>query len=302
MQNYIINNRVLSHNHDLAKELIFNPKKNYLFDLSYLGILDISGEKAFDFLQGQVTSDIKKMDETSMHPGAMCNLKGRILTLFQACKYHGLKLILPEDLLKDTQQSLQQAAMLSRVKLQEQTETSLLGYYCQNPDDLVLPKDLPCFKFYLPENDCPLFLIFVNQEQKTKISATFLEKDQFKGSLAWHTLTLIHKSLDIYPETHGEFLPHRLDLHLTPYLNFEKGCYKGQEIIARTHYRATIKHELSLFTLESDIPLYSGQKITSGDKDQEIGEIIDYAPINEQQFIVAASMLKDRPADLKVQN
>lgn len=301
MQTCLINNRPLSLYQDFAKELSFHPERNYLFDLSYLGILDITGDKALDFLQGQVTSDVKKIQDNQLIPGAICNLKGRIQTLFQACQYQGLKLVLPQDLLADTEKTLTPAAMLSRVKLQANKEYFILGYYCQNPEDLKLPLELPCFRYYLSENSLhQLFLVIVNAEQKATITEQFLIKSQFKGSLAWHTLTLLNKSFDIYPETRGEFLPHRLDLHLSDYLGFDKGCYKGQEIIARTHYRATLKHELSLFILEAETPLYSSQKILAQDSDREIGEIIDYSPINDKEFIVAASVLKDRPQEIKL--
>lgn len=299
MQNYLINSRSFTLVDELSRELIFDPHKNYLFDLSYLGILDFTGEKAIEFLQGQVTSDLKKLKDQEMLPGAICNLKGRILTLFQTCNLCGLKMILPVDLLEDTQKALLPAAMLSRVKIKQNNDYKILGFYFQDATDLSLPEALPAFNFYTPgmnpaSTSGRFLLLFVGEEERTALVNTFIKTNQYKGSLAWHTLTLLNNAFDIYPETRGEFLPHHLGLHHTSYIDFAKGCYKGQEIIARMQYRAVIKHEFDLFTIQFNNPIFSGQKIMSESNSKDRGQLIDFSPITENQMLVAATVLIDK--------
>jgi hypothetical protein len=76
-------------------------------------------------------------------------------------------------------------------------------------------------------------------------------------------------------------------------LSFNKGCYKGQEIIARTHYRAKLKHTLKLFYINTTEPLQSGQKFYDIKTHLEIGELIDYCPLENHRFLIAASMIFD---------
>jgi folate-binding Fe-S cluster repair protein YgfZ len=84
-----------------------------------------------------------------------------------------------------------------------------------------------------------------------------------------------------------------LGLHKTDFISFNKGCYKGQEIIARTHYKATIKHELKTDIIETSTPIFSGQKLFNKASGAEIGELIDYSILGNQRYLIAVTLLKD---------
>lgn len=135
--NHLINHRALTTFGSIEAELKLQSEKNYLFDLSYLGILEVIGEKAGEFLQGQLTCDVNSISDIQMIQGAQCNLKGRILTLMDVLDWKGIKLMLPKDLLEATVKSLNKTAMLSRVNLKENNELVVLGFYLQNPQDIV---------------------------------------------------------------------------------------------------------------------------------------------------------------------
>lgn len=303
---HLINSRVLTTFNAIDIELILNKKKNYLFDLSYIGVLDISGDKALDFLQGQLTCDLRLVSDIQMIQGAQCNLKGRILSLLDIINWNGFKLVLPKDLIEPTQISLIKTAQLSRVSIQENSTLKLFGFYLQNSEDL-LP-DLTFFPNNLyaqahSTNYCYYhlgngFYIFIIQEDiEQQFCKPFIEKNQLVGSLTWHTLRLFNQQIDIYPESRGLFLPHRLDLHQTQYISFDKGCYKGQEIIARTHYRATLKHELKIYSIKTEENLFSGQKLykvaeATEPGETELGELIDYSSLGNNTYLVAVSVLK----------
>ncbi len=282
---------------------VLKPNTNYLFDLSYLSALTLEGEKPLEFLQGQISSDVRKVSATSSMPGAQCNLKGRILALMQVVSWQGIQLVIPKDLLEKTQLSLEKTALLSRVKLSEQKRFQLFGFYLQNPKD-VLPVETPfppelyaqvsaetCCYYHLGNG---FYVFMVNQEQKEDFCKPFIDKEQFLGSLGWHTLMLKQHQIEIYPESRGLFLPHRLNLHETAYLAFDKGCYKGQEVIARMHYRATIKHEFRVLPLKTSDPIYLGQKLTH--EGAEAGEVLDYSYVNPEDYLLAVSILKEAPA------
>jgi folate-binding protein YgfZ len=300
--NYLINNRNLNTFKAIDQEQQLRADKNYLFDLSYLGVIDIIGDKALEFLQGQLTCDVNTVSDIQIAQGGLCNLQGRLLTLMDVVNWLGVKLILPKDLLEASIKSLTKPAMLSRVTTQENKELRVLGFYLQNPQDLVpdtsffpnspytltYGKDYCCY--HLGSN---FYIFLLHHNLAEQVMQRFSEKEQLLGSLTWHTLRLEQKQFDIYPESRGMFLPHRVDLHLTPYLSFNKGCYKGQEVIARMHYKATLKHQLAIYSVKTNEKIYSGQKILSESTGQELGEVIDYSLRAEGEYILAVSILKN---------
>ncbi|MFJ1267459.1 folate-binding protein YgfZ [Legionella lytica] len=299
--NHLINHRALTTFAPIETELKLQPEKNYLFDLSYLGILDVAGDKAGEFLQGQLTCDVNSISDIQMIQGAQCNLKGRILSLIDVFNWKGIKLMLPKDLLEATINSLNKTAMLSRVSLKENKELVALGFYLQNSQDIVpdshfFPTNLYALTygadyccFHLGNG----FYIFIGGADFAEtISKRFAEQQQLLGSLTWHSLRLARRQLEIYPDSRGMFLPHRLDLQQTPYLSFNKGCYKGQEIIARMHYKSTLKHQLNVYSIVTDDEIYSGQKLISETNGSEVGELVDYSVLAAGHYLVAVSILK----------
>lgn len=311
--NHPINGRTMTSFSPLENELTFEPDKNYLFDLSYLSMLQIQGENASMFLQGQLSCDVKEVDSNQYQHGALCNLKGRVLALVDVIhqEKEGYQLILPEDLMLKTQTSLEKTAMLSRVTMLPQSQYQFFGLYLQNPSD-ILPvffkypmKEYemitnPVYSHYFLGNG--LYVLIVKKNAAEELWHEFKTHHQWRGSLAWHALTLQRKQVEIYPTTRGLFLPHRLDLHHLGYLNFNKGCYKGQEIIARTHYRATLKHQLRCFSVETNEALISGQRLFKTDSTIEVGELVDYCQLNDHQYLIAASVLFDCPLTVRIED
>ncbi|HAT1595089.1 TPA: folate-binding protein YgfZ [Legionella pneumophila] len=299
---HLVNNRSLTTFRTIESELLLNKQKNYLFDLSYLGVIDLFGDKSIDFLQGQLTCDLRLVSDVSMMQGAQCNLKGRILSLLDIINWQGIKLVLPQDLIEVTQNSLNKAALLSRVKITTNNSYKVLGFYLQHDNDqipwlLPLPNELYALSY--TSHGCVyhlgkgFYIYLIHSDYYDNFCKPFIENNQLLGSLTWHTLRLFNNQIDIYPNSRGLFLPHRIGLHQTSYVSFDKGCYKGQEIIARTHYRATLKHELKKFIIQTNNELYSGQKLFKSDENTEIGELIDYSMLGQNRYLIAASILKE---------
>ena len=302
MINHLINNRSLTTLHSIQDELNLREETNYLFDLTHLSVLNVTGDKALDFLQGQLTCDVQSISDIQMIQGAQCNLQGRILSFMDVLNWQGIKMVIPNDLVESTIKSLNKTAMLSRVMLKENKELRVLGFYLQNPNDLV--PDTPFFPntlyalSYGAQYCCyhlgnGFYVFLVQSELAQSICQRFAEQDQLLGSLTWHTLRLAKQQMDIYPESRGLFLPHRVDLHQTPYLSFSKGCYKGQEIIARMHYKATLKHQLSIYSIKTNEKLYSGQKLLKEIGATELGELVDFSLLDNGRYLIAVSILKN---------
>jgi len=307
---YTVNSRQLSTFSPILDELNLEPHKNYLFDLSYLACIDVIGDRGNEFLQGQLSCDLRDVTSNQMRQGAMCNLKGRVLALLDVIDWNGLHLIVPGDLLKETQASLAKTAAFSQVTLSPSTTRQLFGFYLKNRDDMIpFNAPLPDELHGVVHNDmfCSYhlgggyYIFLVNTTHAADICSSFIKQSQWRGALAWHSLQLHQNRLEIYPQSRGLFLPHRLGLQLSGYLSFNKGCYKGQEIVARTHYRAKLKHEMKVFTIQTGEPLQSGQRLLNQNDNTEMGELIDFCPINEKTFLIAASVIFDCPSSFRIE-
>jgi folate-binding protein YgfZ len=297
-----INNRELTTIHALAIDLAKDPLKNRLFDLSYLRVASLQGALSRDFLQGQLTCDVRDVNPQHMRQGALCNLKGRVLMLMDIVEWRGFHFILPEDLLDRSIRLLEKPAAFSRVTVHATPEYAVLGFELNNIQDIQpLIGPLPTARFEVTAFDggcCYalgdgafiLLILLIDAPLIETIAQPFIDKHQWHGALAWHQTRLQHGQFEIYPESSGLFLPHRLDLHQSGQLNFNKGCYKGQEIIARTHYRATLKHTMKKFKLTGPVSLRSGLKLFQASSSIEIGELIDYSPLNDHEWIILASI------------
>ena len=308
-EQYPISDRLLTIFSPLTRELPLDPHQNYLFDLSYLTGLSVQGEQGCAFLQGQLSCDVREITPHHMRQAVLCNVKGRILALLDVIQWGAtFHLILPHDLLPSTQITLAKTALLSKVTLQATTDYEILGLYRGNPNEAIpytLP--LPTSPREVVQDDLSCcyhlgggrYLLLVKKEQATTLIHHAIEQNQWRGSLAWHALQLTHGTVEIYPSSRGLFLPHRLDLHQTGHLNFNKGCYKGQEIIARMHYRATQKHTLAFFTTDTQLTLQPGQTIFDPHESTPLGEVIDYGPIASNTWCIAASMLLNYPTTLR---
>lgn len=298
---YTIHSRNYETIYPLSTELQYLPQTNYLFDLDYLSVIQVEGDKASEFLQGQLSCDMRAVTSDHMQQGVMCNLQGRVMAILDVVlmKNQSIGLVVPADLSAETQSSLAKPAAFSRVQLHH-TSFKLYGLFIQNSDDLLpLGGALPEERYGVVHTDSGCcykiddsFYIYIAEPDAGRVmSEAFIQQDQYRGSLAWHALQLQHKRIEIYPESRGLFLPHRLDMHLSGYINFEKGCYKGQEIIARMHYRATQKHKLVTFMQDIKTEPKVGSSLYAEDGETVVGEIVDYCMIDDHRYIVSASVL-----------
>lgn len=302
-ETFNLNERILSQFAPLPEDWQLEEGVNYLFDLSWMSLLTVQGDNAASFLQGQLTCDLNEVTPSTYRPGAYCNLQGRVLALVDVLLAQNYQLILPKDLLESTQNALSKAALFSQVKLAENQSLGLMGYYQQNPQAPGLPLSpdqsqahqvIALEDQWLYALGEGLYILIAPHEKLKDYQSKFSAANCWRSALAWQRLNLSLGRFQIYPKTRGLFLPQRLGLEGSAYLSFNKGCYKGQEIIARMYYRSKAKHELKRFILDQEI-VSAGQKLLTIERNRELGEIIDCCPLGNQQTMILASILIDRP-------
>ncbi|MGI9223737.1 MAG: YgfZ/GcvT domain-containing protein [Woeseiaceae bacterium] len=179
-----------------------------------LSTIAVTGPDAFEFLQGQLTNDLRRLGAEAEILAAWCNPKGRVIwfgTVWPIEQGYGLSA--PAETAADVVKRLTMFRFRSKVEFETVDEGATVD---------------------------PAFLIQ-------------------------------HGNAFIGPEQVEQFTPHMLNLDLLDAISLDKGCYTGQEIVARTHYKGATKRRTQRF--ESETPVAIGAKISDGNRD--VGEVLN---------------------------
>jgi len=228
--------------------------------LSHLGLLDITGSDSRKFAQGQVTCDVQKdANEQHLLHGAHCTHKGRMLANFDllALPKNTLRLRLQADTIEILQASLAKYIVFSKAELQRPDNTQLIGLIGDNVystinqllgesitptsgavhlgNDTIIARDYARIECWL-DSDSPLI-----QQLAPRTDSTLLglwQAADIQQGLGW-----------VCAASSEHFTPQMLNLQTTAIngISFTKGCYTGQEIVARLHYKGKLKRHMYLF-------------------------------------------------------
>jgi folate-binding protein YgfZ len=285
---------------------------NILCDLSHLGLLEISGADAVTFLQGQVTNDVKLLIGNNAHYSAYCNPKGRMLALFLAFA-HGdyLHLQCNRELLEPIVKRLKMYVMRSKVGIKDVSDT-ILKFGINGPEaasilvrslskiptqdyELVSLENATILKLPAVGNNAR-FEIFTDATNAPIIWGALKTQCQVVEKPYWDWLEIQAGIPDIELKTQEQFVPQMLNLDILNGINFKKGCYTGQEIVARTHYLGSVKRRTYLTNIPSesqtDSAPQAGDKVVDAAKN-EVGQIVRVAANTSNSFDALVEMRID---------
>lgn len=252
-----------------------------LVDLNpFYGLISVSGSDAATFLQGQITADIKTITTTQPGFSAYCNAKGRIRSLFriflhQECYF----LQLPIGVVPSTLATLKKYARFSKVKLEDVSEQWQRVGICLSETNI----NTIDFKnmLLLPlsgSNPYKRFELIGSPNHIKSLWDQLLETKNLVISDfdTWKTLDIQAGIPEIWPETIEQFLPHSLNLPALGAVSFNKGCYCGQEIIARMEYRGNATHKLfNMAVVDAEKILLPGASLyAENDNGEMIGRVV----------------------------
>jgi folate-binding protein YgfZ len=229
----------------------------WLSSLDHWAVLSISGPDTRKFLQGQLTCDVSTISDTQGAYGALCTPKGRMISnfyLIQGADSDSLLMLLPADSLEATQQTLSKYIVFSKAEMQAENTYLLLGLGGEQAA-AVLEQDAPQtlqtktadWGVSLACNE-DRFMLAVKEEALAASWEKLAEKAQPVGGHHWELADIADGIGFVYNATQEEFIPQALNMQLTDGISFEKGCYTGQEIVARTQYRGKIKRHMRHFS------------------------------------------------------
>lgn len=233
-------------------------------------LIRIQGIDAHKFLQGQLTCDLNELSLGKAILGAQCNPKGRVIHNFFLGQLSDTTFLmqLPQNLVSIAIAALKKYAVFFKVSIEEEEDFKILFTQGNDalPDALVHIEATP---------DVNIEWV---QKESSATSATSLSESL--ESLLKHGIAFVDLA------STEQFTPEDLGLVKSGAINFKKGCYTGQEIVARMHYKGAHKRGVGLFSIEGTLEDINDTSLTVDGK--TIGTLINYVERDNQTFILAS--------------
>jgi len=239
-----------------------------LFDLTDRSLIEVNGADAADFLQGQLTVDVKALDHDRSRLAAWCSPKGRVLALFRVLVGDsGFWLELPAELAERTLARLRLYVLRARASLDDASPRLLrLGVHGQRVPAVIegVLGDLPAQAeevvaragvtvWRLP-GPAPRFELVGEPEAVEPVARALAEATVPAPRAWWSLLDILAGVPLIHADTSDLYLPQMLNLGALGGISFDKGCYVGQEVVARTEHLGRLKRRLYRGRAEAPAP------------------------------------------------
>jgi hypothetical protein len=291
-----------------------------LSDLSQHGLIAVQGPDAANFLQGQFSNDVSEVSERRSQLNAYCSPKGRLLAVFRLFLHDGVYyLLLPQNILDAILKRLRMYVLRAQVTLSNASDllirigvsgfdaaarmTALLGAVpneanevaqVQGPDGLLTVLRLPgtVQRFVIAGEPAGIKALWgALQPNALQVRADY-----------WNLLDIRAGLPNIHTATMDTFVPQMVNLDLLGGVSFTKGCYPGQEIVARTHHLGSIKRRMVTAWADAPDPPQPGDTLYAPGNSQAVGQVVDaqLSPrgVFEMLAVVQISQGKD-PLHLK---
>jgi tRNA-modifying protein YgfZ len=242
-----------------------------LFSLASLQTLAVTGPDARSFLQNQLSSDLNEVTESRGQFSAWHDPKGRVLAFLRILPWpDGFLLVLQAALAESIERRMRMYVLRARVTVSGGPPVfGLLARGDAATGDGVSLPSLPGDELAAASGDRIVVLRLPGDERWLVAgepgepgvrSAT----EEAEAVTAWELAEVAAGIPEIYPETSGQFIAQMLNLDRIGAVSFTKGCYPGQEIVARAHHLGRVKRRARLFTADGAPPAPGASLMESG--------------------------------------
>ena len=239
-------------------------------------LLKISGSDAETFLQSQFSNDINKLNNSEVQLNAYCQHQGKIISMFWVMRYEDSFLLsFPHDLVEKIKSRLQMFIIISDVLIEDISEKYLqIGLINENqPSSYSINEKLT---------------ILIQSDEDSKV-------DLMTNQDEWIKSCIDFQIPEVFLITSEKFVPQMLNLDINEIgVNFSKGCYPGQEVVARLHYLGEAKRRL--FAFKSDFEMQVGDSLycssskaakARGDRYKGSGLVVNSVKFNSAFYCLA---------------
>jgi folate-binding protein YgfZ len=269
-------NFLQSHNATFVDDTVVQfatpDSERQIYPVAHLAVLSVSGKDADKFLQGQITCNVHDINANQSSLGAICNPKGRVITTFLLVKASdGFLLVMPKELLAGVQTRLQKYVLRSAVTLSDCSDSLCLLGVTQTSEQAFLASYEQDTVIHIHFNHRCLLIADVDKAMAVWIGYV-AQGFQAGNSENWTGLDILAGIPWLNTATSEQFIPQMLNLDKLGGISLTKGCYTGQEIVARTHYLGKAKRALFIAQCQTASPEANASIIdTNG---QIVGNVI----------------------------
>lgn len=259
----------------------------YLVSLDHYSAISLSGEEKTKYLQGQVTCDVTTSTEHSFLVGAHCNAKGKVFSAFRLLNRGSAHLLVqPKASIESSLTELKKFGVFAKVEISKAEElrffalvgddaVSLLqSHFSRTPDSLnpVVQSESTTLVYIAGEQKR---YILIDTSEKIESSLSNMNLPIYSNDV-WNLLEISEGFVQLSQENSGEYVPQMLNLQAVNGISFTKGCYLGQETVARMQYLGRNKKALFSLTAQLNQPLENDDVIEKqlGDNWRKAGDIL----------------------------
>lgn len=280
------------------------PQGAILCDLSHIGLISANGADAETFLQGQLSNDLQHVNDTKAQLSSYSSPKGRAITTFQLAERQGTYyLSLSADILEPVLKRLRMFVMRSQVSLEDATDSlvhfgysdpqgeerlsDIIGTIPMQPMDVVQSGNLTIIRQAAP---VPRFEILGELDDARKLWTQLGVNAAGVSRGAWDYYDVEAGIPHVTADSTEAWVPQMMNLHLTDAISFTKGCFPGQEIVARLKYLGKNKRQTYRLGIDSvDLPAV-GTAINNSDG-AEAGKVLN-AALNPDGKVEVLAVMK----------
>ena len=273
-------------------------------DLSHHGLISAYGDDAMNFLQGQLTNDLREVSDQHSQLSAYCTPKGRMLANFRIFKReHTYYLRLPRELLENTLKRLSMFILMSKVTMKDSSDSLVhFGVSGPNAED-TLQQALGACPTQVDEvtfaGGCTLIRVagphprfeIYGELETMKSLWDKLDVDAAPiGVGPWEMLDILAGTPTVYAATSEAFVPQMTNMQVINGVNFKKGCYTGQEVVARMQYLGKLKRRMYQVSIDSNEPVLPGEALfaAGSSSGQGTGTIVSAQPDPDGGYLALA--------------
>lgn len=289
----VFSDHEVAHFGNSQQEIQVCESGSVICDLSHRGLIAISGNDAKAYLQGQLTNDIKLVTHNRSQLSGYCSPKGRLLAIIHIVLIGETYYCeLPAEILDDTLARLRKYILMAKVTLEDARDRfvrigfsgpgatsalkSELGGAPVDPGAVAQTREFTIVRL---NGLHPRFVVYGTEDAVRRLWSALDVHAAPVGKAAWERLDILAGIPTVVPATVDRFVPQFVNLEVLDGVSLKKGCYTGQEIVARLQYRGTVKRRMHRFHIDADPPPAAGDPLYgASDGGQSVGDVVSAAP------------------------
>jgi len=286
------------------------PPESWLTDLSYYGLLSVQGPDSAKFLQGQFTCDFDEISPQHSRLGAYCSPKGRMLSSFRVIQLENDRYLLrmQQAITENTRNTLEKYGVFFKSKIKTcqgmvglglagvKTKAALHNIFNTTPESCEECLLVDGHAIVQLDDKGEQFECWLRIGEAANIWQQLSALLPARGSRQWDLINIQAGVGEVRAQTVETFIPQMLNFQTVGAISFEKGCYTGQEVVARTQYRGNLKRHMYRVSSITNEIITAGDKIYASGKEQSIGDVVMVAnSSNNELQLLAVITSKDLP-------